>query len=146
VCARRVWIPRDEQDVQALKEHGVDVHEVACQDAGGLEGQELPPGRRCPARCRAKPGRGQDPPDGVFTDPMAEAEQFAPDAAVPPSWILSGRPDHQIPHLVRDRRTLTAQNGDLMSKYQDLHLFGGVGTREERQPAEQPDHQQIQEA
>jgi hypothetical protein len=35
----------DEQHVQALEEHGVDVCEVACQDAGGLRGQELPPGR-----------------------------------------------------------------------------------------------------
>ncbi len=41
---------------------------------------------------------------------------------------------------------LPAQHSDLMPQYQDLGLFGGVGTHEERRPAEQLDHQQIQEA
>jgi hypothetical protein len=31
----------------------------------------------------------------AFKDLMAEAEQFALDASVPPSWILPGQPDHQ---------------------------------------------------
>jgi hypothetical protein len=39
-----------EQDVQAPEEHGVGVQEIARQDSGRLEGQELPPGRGCPAR------------------------------------------------------------------------------------------------
>jgi hypothetical protein len=41
---------------------------------------------------------------------------------------------------------LTAQHGDLVSQDQDLHLLGCITSRKERQPAEQPDHQQIQEA
>jgi hypothetical protein len=32
-----------EQDVQALEQDGVDVEEVAREDAGCLRGQELPP-------------------------------------------------------------------------------------------------------
>jgi hypothetical protein len=34
-----------EEDAQALEEHGVNVQEVAGQDARRLGGQELPPGR-----------------------------------------------------------------------------------------------------
>jgi hypothetical protein len=37
------------------------------------------------------------PADGAFSDPMAETEQFTPDAPVSPSRVLSGQPDHQIP-------------------------------------------------
>jgi hypothetical protein len=35
----------DDQGVDAPQEHGVHVHEVDCQDAAGLGGQELLPGR-----------------------------------------------------------------------------------------------------
>ena len=31
-----------------------------------------------------------------------------------------------------------------MPQYQDLHVFGGVAAREQRQPAEQPDHEQVE--
>jgi hypothetical protein len=33
-----------EEEVEAVKQHGVDMGEVAGQDAAGLGGQELPPG------------------------------------------------------------------------------------------------------
>ncbi|MFI7134784.1 hypothetical protein ACIBQ1_54610 [Nonomuraea sp. NPDC050153] len=35
----------DEQHVQALEEHRIDVEKVACQGAGGLRDEELAPGR-----------------------------------------------------------------------------------------------------
>jgi hypothetical protein len=41
---------------------------------------------------------------------------------------------------------LTAQERDLMPEYQDFHVLGTIATGEERQPAEQPDHEQIREA
>jgi hypothetical protein len=41
---------------------------------------------------------------------------------------------------------LTAQDPKFVPQYQDLHLFGGVAASEEHQPAEQPDHQQVEEA
>jgi hypothetical protein len=63
-----------EQDVQALEEHGVNVQEIARQDPGRLEGQELTPGRGCPARCGREPGRGQDPADRARADAVPEAE------------------------------------------------------------------------
>jgi hypothetical protein len=34
-----------EQDIHALEQDGVHVQEIACQDAGRLGGQELPPRR-----------------------------------------------------------------------------------------------------
>jgi hypothetical protein len=122
-------------------------------------------------------GRGrmrEDPADGAFSDPMTEPKQFTPDPPVPPSWVLSGHPDHQVTQLIRghdpmevkpcgkqSRQSgrqrpvgpvrlwpgdLTSQDGDLMTQHQDLHVLGGVAPREKRQPAEQPDHQQIQQA
>jgi hypothetical protein len=41
---------------------------------------------------------------------------------------------------------LAAQDSDLMSQYQDLYVFGGIAAWKQRQPAEQPDHEQIGEA
>jgi hypothetical protein len=34
-----------EQHIQALQQHGIDVQEIAGEDAGCLGGQELPPSR-----------------------------------------------------------------------------------------------------
>ena len=41
---------------------------------------------------------------------------------------------------------LTAQDRNLVPQHQDFRVFRGVAAREERQPAEQPDHEQIDEA
>ena len=35
---------------------------------------------------------------------------------------------------------------NFMPQYQDLHVLGGVASGEEHEPAEQPDHEQIDEA
>jgi hypothetical protein len=40
---------------------------------------------------------------------------------------------------------LTAQDRDLMPQHQDLHVLRGVAARQQHQPAEQPDHEQIDE-
>ncbi|MCW2918565.1 MAG: hypothetical protein JWN52_6633 [Actinomycetia bacterium] len=61
-------------------------------------GQELPPGRRSPPRCRAKTGCGQDPADGALPHPMAQADQLALDSPVSPSGILLGQSDDQVTH------------------------------------------------
>lgn len=39
-----------------------------------------------------------------------------------------------------------AQDRGFMPQYQDLHVLGGVASGEEHQPAEQPVHEQIDEA
>jgi hypothetical protein len=66
------------------------VQEIARQDPGRLAGKELPPGRGGPARRGREPGRGQDPADGSRAGAMAEAEELALDAPVPPPWVLPG--------------------------------------------------------
>ena len=37
-------------------------------------------------------------------------------------------------------------SGNLVPQDQDLHLLGGAAAREQRQPAEHPDHEQIEDA
>jgi hypothetical protein len=39
-----------------------------------------------------------------------------------------------------------AQDRDFMPQYQDLHVPGGAASGKEHEPAEQPDHEQIDEA
>ena len=41
---------------------------------------------------------------------------------------------------------LTTQDRDLMPEDQDLHVLGGIAPRQERQPVEQSDHEQVDEA
>ena len=41
---------------------------------------------------------------------------------------------------------LTAQDRDLVPQHQDLQVLRGIAPREQRQPAEQPEHEQIDEA
>ena len=41
---------------------------------------------------------------------------------------------------------LTAQDRDLMPQYHDLRMFGDAAAGEQRQPAEQPEHEQIDQA
>jgi hypothetical protein len=52
--------------------------------------------------------------------------------AVGPVWFWAG--------------DLAAQYGDLLPKYQDLYVLGGIAAGEQRHPAEQPDHEQVEEA
>jgi len=41
---------------------------------------------------------------------------------------------------------LTPQHRDLMAEDQDLRVLGGVTARQQHQPAEHPDHEQVDEA
>ena len=57
------------------------------------------------------------------------------------------RGDHGAVGPVRLRAgDLTAQHRDLVPQHQDLRVLRGVAPREERQPAEQPGHEEIDEA
>ena len=57
------------------------------------------------------------------------------------------RSDHSPVGPVRFREgDLAAQDRDLMPQYQDLYVFAGVAAGEQRHPAEQPDHEQVEEA
>jgi hypothetical protein len=55
--------------------------------------------------------------------------------------------DHGAVGPVRPRAgDLPAQDGDLMTEHQDLRVFGGIASREQRQPAEESNHEQVDEA
>jgi hypothetical protein len=41
---------------------------------------------------------------------------------------------------------LPPQDRDLMAQDQDLRVLGGVAARQQRRPAEHPDHEQVDEA
>jgi hypothetical protein len=65
------------QDIQSLRQHGVDVQEVDGDDPGGLGVQELPPGWARAARRRADACSSQDLIDGGGRDRDAELGQLA---------------------------------------------------------------------
>jgi hypothetical protein len=61
-----------------------------------------------------------------------QSRERADHRAVGPVWFRAG--------------DLAAQYGDLLPQYQDLHVLGGIAAGEQRHPAEQPDHEQVEEA
>jgi hypothetical protein len=77
-----------EQHVHALEQHGVDVQEVAGQDARRPGFQELPPRRCRPPRHGAETGSRQDPADRSLPHPVPQAEQLALNPPVPPARVL----------------------------------------------------------
>jgi hypothetical protein len=82
----------------------VDMDEVAGDDALGLRGQELAPGRAAAAWGRIDAGRRKDLPDRRGADAMPEADKFALDATTAPARILLGQPQHQFLHRAPGRR------------------------------------------
>ncbi len=66
------------------------------EDAAGLGGQELLPGRTGAAGCGIDPGGMQDLPYGGGGDRVAEFDEFALHAPVPPRRIVRGDADHEL--------------------------------------------------
>lgn len=56
------------------------------------------------------------------------------------------RGDHSTVSPVRLRLGDAAQDRDLVPQHQDLYVLRSVAARKQRQPSEQPDHEQIGEA
>jgi hypothetical protein len=55
--------------------------------------------------------------------------------------------DHGTVSPVRLRTgDLAAQDRDIVPQDQDLRVLGGIAPRQERQPAEHPDHEQVDKA
>jgi hypothetical protein len=87
----------DDQGVDASQQHGVYVDEVDGEDAAGLGGQELLPGRARAAGCGADPGVMHDLPDRGGSDRVAEPAEFVLHPSVPyvglsvAIWITSLR-------------------------------------------------------
>jgi len=64
--------------------------------AAGLRGQELLPGRARAAGCGVDPGIMQDLPHRRGSDRVAELDEFALHAPVPPSGIVGRDADHEL--------------------------------------------------
>jgi len=73
----------------------------------GLGLQELPPSQRRPRRRWSNATALQDRPHGAGSDPVAQSAQLAVDAAITPSRVLPGQPQHQLAELGRQSRTAT---------------------------------------
>jgi hypothetical protein len=86
----------DDQRVDAPQEHGVHVHEVSRQDAAGLRGQELLPGRAAAAGRGIDPGSVQDLPHRGRRDPVTELDQLPLHPPVTPRRVLRRDADHQF--------------------------------------------------
>jgi hypothetical protein len=74
----------EDQDVEALEQHGVHVQEVDGEDPGGLGVQELPPRGPRAAPCPIDARGMQDLPHRGWSDCYAEFRQLAVDPAVSP--------------------------------------------------------------
>ena len=93
-----------EEHVQTSEEHGVNVQEIARQDPGGLEGQELPPGRD------ARRGAGVSPASArirrMVPSPMrCPRPRSSPwMRRVPPVRVPPGQLPDQLADVLRDLR------------------------------------------
>src|SRR5262249_48621352 len=94
---------QEEQHVEPLEEHRIDGEEVASHDAAGLNGQELLPGRAGPTGRRVDTGVAQNLPYGTGRDVIAEPNQFALHAAMPPGGGLGRQPQDQSADARVDR-------------------------------------------
>ena len=106
---RRAWLqtPRrahapspvlnEEQHVQAAEQHGINVEEISCKDRLGLGFQERPPGLPGPSVRGVDAGILEDLPHGRRRQLVAQADQLAVDAPVPPARVVPGHLQHQRP-------------------------------------------------
>ena len=94
----------EEQDVERLQEHRLDREEVAGDDALGLGGEELTPGRTVPARRPPKTRATKDRPDRRRRDDDPQALKLALDPYAPPAGVLSRHAQDQGPGLRVDGR------------------------------------------
>ena len=95
----------DDQRVDAPQQHGVHVDEVDGDDAAGLRGQELLPGRARAAGRGIDPGVVQDLPDRGGGDLVAEPDQSRLAPAGAPTW---GSPSRCGSRACGSRRPWTA--------------------------------------
>jgi len=85
-----------DQHVEPANRDGVNVEEVGREQPGRLRSQERPPVGVGITWRRTDPSGGGDPPDRAGADPVAQPDQFALDAAVPPPGILAGQAEDKV--------------------------------------------------
>ena len=95
----------DDQGIDATQQHGIHMDEVNGEDAAGLRGQELLPRWARAAGCGIDPRGMQDLPHRGAGDRVAEPDEFALHATVPPRRIAGRDADHQFPDRGCGRRS-----------------------------------------
>ena len=91
------------------------------QNAAGLRGQELLPGRTSTAGCRVNPSSAQDLPHGGGCDRVGELDEFALHPPVPPRRIVRRHADHEL----ADR----SYRGDAVGSCNPICARPGAGAR-----------------
>ena len=89
-------VPGHGQRVDAAEQHGIHVDEAGGEDAAGLRGQELPPGRAGTAGRGINPGVVQDLPGRGGRDRMAGPGKLTLHPPVPPRGALRRDADHEL--------------------------------------------------
>jgi len=73
--------------------------DLAGEDAFGLGGGELGPGRPGPPGCRVDTSSVEDGPDGAGADAVTQTGEFALDSSAAPGRVLPREAQHQLTDL-----------------------------------------------
>ena len=127
----------DNQRVDAAEEDGVHVDEVDGDDAAGLGGEELLPGRST-ARSWSRTVASKDPADRARRDADPKPAKLALNANTSPAAVLPAEADDELDELIVERGTPRASLGSPTLRLATRELPGqrsrvsGV-TRKQRQ-------------
>jgi hypothetical protein len=86
----------EEQDVDPLEGHSVDMEQIAGEDPFGLSLQELPPSRPLTPRSGTKAGAFEDVAHRAGRHPHADLGEFTTDPLITPAPVLTRHPQHHL--------------------------------------------------
>lgn len=89
----------EEQHIDPLPEHRVDMEQVTGEDPLGLGLQELGPTRSCPSGCGIQASTFEDVPHRAGRHPNTDPGELAADPLIAPSRVLSSQPQHRFPDV-----------------------------------------------
>jgi hypothetical protein len=127
----------EEEDVEPGQPDGVDGEEVGGQDLVGMLADELVPGALAAAWSREQAVAAEDLADGEVRAAMAEAEEFALDAAVAPARVFAGEAEDELVEFGRSRALPTrapAVGGPLATDEVTVPPEQGLGAGQEGEP------------
>jgi hypothetical protein len=128
----------DEQRIELGELDGVHDEEVGSQDALGLGGEELLPGRST-ARSWSEPVTAKDPADRACRDADPEPAKLALNADTSPAAVLPTEADDELDDLITKWRTSRTSLGSptfpLASRELPVPAKQGLGRDEKTTPA-----------
>jgi hypothetical protein len=128
----------DEQHIELVETDRVHDEEVGSQDALGLGGDELLPGRST-ARSWSEPAAAKDPADRARGDADRKPTELTLNADTPPAAVLPAETDDELDELIVERGTPRASQGSptlpLATRELPVPAKQGLGRDEETTPA-----------